>query len=200
MRWGKDGSGYGTNSYFASAIKHYGWNNFSHEILYDNLTKEEACEKEIALIESYHTNKHDFGYNSTTGGDIFTMTPEVKEKMSKSMMGNKNGCHPCAEETKLKISAAQKGRPFTEEHKRNLSIAAKNRNSPPCSYEKRLKISQAHSKKPVICLETGEIYESVHGCAKQLNLCATNLVKCLKGKIKSTGGLHFKYYNSTINA
>ena len=47
LRWGKDGSGYGTNSYFASAIKHYGWNNFSHEILYDNLTKEEACEKKL---------------------------------------------------------------------------------------------------------------------------------------------------------
>lgn len=52
-RWGSDGQNYKNNPYFYSAIIKYGWNNFTHEIIYNNLTAEEANQKEIELIKLY---------------------------------------------------------------------------------------------------------------------------------------------------
>ena len=45
-RW-KNGYGYMNNKYFFNAIKKYGWNNISHEILFTGLSEEEAYSKEI---------------------------------------------------------------------------------------------------------------------------------------------------------
>ena len=41
IRW-SNGSGYKRNPYFYKAIQKYGWDNFKHEILFSNLTQEEA--------------------------------------------------------------------------------------------------------------------------------------------------------------
>jgi hypothetical protein len=54
-RW-DSGHGYRSNRYFWSAIKKYGWHNFSHEILFDGLSQEEAKLKEIELISNYSTH------------------------------------------------------------------------------------------------------------------------------------------------
>ena len=49
-RW-NSGKGYINNKYFTTAINKYGWNEFEHSILYENLSKEEAETKEIELIK-----------------------------------------------------------------------------------------------------------------------------------------------------
>lgn len=67
-RWHKDGSGY-SGQVFGKAIEKYGWENFSHEILFSGLTYEDACEKEKEFIEKYQTTNRTFGYNVSTGGD-----------------------------------------------------------------------------------------------------------------------------------
>ena len=78
------------------------------------------------MIKQYDATNRNLGYNSTTGGETFTMSEESKLKMSKSMMGNKNGLgKPCSFEKAKKISDAQKGRKLTEEHKQKLSNSAK---------------------------------------------------------------------------
>lgn len=41
-RW-KNGQGYRNNEYFFRAIEKYGWHNFTHEILYTDLSKEVLC-------------------------------------------------------------------------------------------------------------------------------------------------------------
>ena len=106
-RWGREGTNYKTSPYFYAAIQKYGWDNFEHIILFTNLTKDEACKKEQELIQSFNTMNRQFGYNSTSGGEAFTMNEETKQKISQALMGNKNGLgHVCSEEKKRKISTA----------------------------------------------------------------------------------------------
>ena len=104
-QWGNNGSNYKSTPHFYSAIQKYGWDNFEHNILYENLTKEEACDIEKTLIREYNTQDREFGYNILEGGQASTLPTEVREKMSQAMMGNQNGAgHPCSEEKKKILS------------------------------------------------------------------------------------------------
>lgn len=67
-RW-KNGKGYIESPYFYKAIQKYGWNNFSHTILKDNLTEQEAKQMEIALIAEFDSTNRNKGYNISKGGD-----------------------------------------------------------------------------------------------------------------------------------
>ena len=199
-RWGSQGCNYKSSPHFYSAIQKYGWNNFEHNILFTGLTKEQACLKEQELIKEYDLMNREFGYNSTSGGDIFVMNEETKQKISQAMMGNKNGLeHPCSEEKKKKISEAQKGREFTTEHKQKLSEAAKNRHVP-CSEDKKQILKEKSHKKPVYCEELDKVFESVQECGRQLGIPATNISKLCNGRGKTLKGYHLRYYNDTINA
>lgn len=199
QRW-RHGEGYKSSPHFYAAIQKYGWDNFEHNILYQNLTKEEACKKEQELIAKYNSMDREFGYNSTSGGDIFTMNKETKQKISQALMGNKNGLgHPCSEEKKKKISEAQKGRHLTEEHKQKLSEAAKKRHTP-CSEQAKGNIRKASHKKPVYCEELDTVFESVQECSRQLSISATNISKLCNGRGKTLKGYHLRYYDDTINA
>ena len=200
QRWGSQGCNYKSSPHFYSAIQKYGWDNFEHNILFTDLTKEQACLKEQELIKEYNSTNREFGYNSTSGGDIFTMNEETKQKMSQAMIRNQNGLgHPCSEEKKEKISNAQKGRKFTEEHKQKLSEAAKNRNVP-CSEEKKQILKEKSHKKSVYCEELDKIFESVQECSRQLGIPATSISKLCNGRGKTLKGYHLRYYNDTINA
>lgn len=68
QRWGK-GRNYKSNSYFTSAIEKYGWDNFTHEILFQVDSLEKAKELEIQLIAQYRSDEREYGYNITKGGD-----------------------------------------------------------------------------------------------------------------------------------
>lgn len=88
-RW-ENGFGYKDQKYFYRAIQKYGWENIEHEILFENLTKEEACEKEIELIAFYKSNDRKFGYNRTLGGDGIQghhHSDETRKKLSDSHIG-----------------------------------------------------------------------------------------------------------------
>ena len=91
-RW-KKGDGYRTQKYFKRAIDKYGWNNIQHIILLKNLTKKEACNKEIELIKKYKTNNYKNGYNVSSGGDGangIIISEKQKEILRKALKGNKN--------------------------------------------------------------------------------------------------------------
>lgn len=81
-RW-EGGKGYKSNEPFFNAIKKYGWDNIQHIVLYEGLTKEQACEKEVELISQYHTSDMKRGYNLTSGGEHYEFSDEVKKKMRK---------------------------------------------------------------------------------------------------------------------
>ena len=84
-RW-RDGKGYKRQKKFYNAILKYGWDSFSHEVLLDGLTREEACAAEIALIKSHDSILN--GYNVRYGGDvIFRETSPRAEAVEKVDLG-----------------------------------------------------------------------------------------------------------------
>lgn len=66
-RFGKDGNGYKKQRKFYNAIQKYGWDNFEHEIIEDNLSFEQACFGEQLYIEIYDSINN--GYNIAIGGE-----------------------------------------------------------------------------------------------------------------------------------
>lgn len=192
-RWGTNGCNYKESPHFYSAIQKYGWNNFEHMVVAKNLSKQDACNMERELISKYKTQNNLFGYNIFEGGTAPTIPQETKNKISIKLQGNKNGFgKQCSKEKRKKISKAQKGKPLTAEHKKKLSKPKAI--TYPCSEEKRKHIIEAKKdKKSIICIETNIIYESIHECARIMNLEATAICAVLRGRHKTTGGYHFKY-------
>ena len=94
-RWGENGSGYlrKTNGKYnqpaiANAIVKYGWDNFEHEIVAENLDKEDAENMEADLIKKYKSNIPRKGYNIREGGGSHGhLSEETKEKLRKTMEG-----------------------------------------------------------------------------------------------------------------
>ena len=62
IRW-NDGKGYMNNIDFWNDIIYYGWSNFKHEIIYENLKKEQALELEGLLIQETKSYLPENGYN-----------------------------------------------------------------------------------------------------------------------------------------
>lgn len=143
QRW-KKGRGYKSQQYFWRAIQKYGWDNFKHEVLYENLTKSEAENMEIELIAQYKSNQKEFGYNIENGGSAAgKISDETRKKISESHKGmlSPNKGKPMSEEQKQKISKAKTGKsngPRSEETKRKISEANKGK---VVSDETRKKIS-----------------------------------------------------------
>lgn len=147
VRWRKDGSGYKNNVHFWGAIQKYGWKNFKHEILAENLGKEEAEKLEIEEIEKSNSANKDFGYNIALGGSVNVPTEEIKQKISKANKGRK-----WTDEQKSKIAGRDKGRFVPEEWRIKMSIAQTGRKH---TEETKRKISEGNKGK-VVSQETRE--------------------------------------------
>ena len=121
-RW-KNGKGYREKQErFYNAINKYGWQNFNHEILFENLTKDAAEKKEIELIALYKSNQKEYGYNIACGGLVNMPTQEGIEKMRQSKIGKK-----LTKKHKEKISESMRGRKLSDEHKEKLRSLFKGR-------------------------------------------------------------------------
>lgn len=179
-RWGNNGYKYNMEHQpvFARAIKKYGWENFTHEIVAKELSKQEADQMEIELIALYHTNCCRYknpvmGYNMTDGGDGCVgrdLSEETKQKISnaaKERLKNPEN-HPMfgklsAEETKQKISESLKGKyggennpmfgkHHSEESRKKMSEAKKGKPIGPQSEEHKKKISESTKNKKGKCV------------------------------------------------
>ena len=102
-RW-HSGYGYKQQRRFYSAIKHYGWDGFEHEVLIEGLTKEEAEAKEVELIAKFNTTAPEYGYNMENGGHVNKYTEEQRKQMSLAHIGKK-----ASNETRKRISESHKG-------------------------------------------------------------------------------------------
>lgn len=168
-RWQK-GYGYITQTYFQKAIKKYGWNNIEHKILFTNLTKEEACKKEIELIKKYKTNNCKYGYNIASGGEGVQgvkITEEKKEILRRALKDNQHA----------------KGYKHTDEEKEKMRLAKLGKPN--------LKLS-----KKVLCLETNIIYPSVAEAKRQTGINCID--RACRGTFEYAGKInnkkiHWKY-------
>lgn len=159
-RW-KKGEGYKGCDYFYHAIQKYGWDNFEHEIIASNLTKEEADEMEAALIIELDTRNHEKGYNLKGGGSHGSYSLESRQKISDSLKGRK-----LSEEHKRKIGEAGVGRTHSEETKRKIALG------------------RAVS---VYCVELDRYFESAAVAGRELGIDASGIGKACRGTRDSAG-------------
>ena len=137
QRWRK-GAGYYNHKKFYNAILKYGWNNFSHVILYSNLSEKEACEKEKELIKIYDSKNN--GYNLTDGGEGtsgYHHTEETKEKISSSRKKN------ISKEQIIRINN------WNQTHRQEHSKIMKNRWE---NLDFKYKMAEKHKKKQYVLL------------------------------------------------
>lgn len=120
-RW-NNGHGYKNNNYFTKAIKKYQPENFKHEILFDNLTLNEAKELEIKTIALYDSTNRSKGYNITIGGDPCNKGLTEEQKREKIRLKNKKWYE--ANKEKMKIL----NRKYEETHREERREQANKRN------------------------------------------------------------------------
>ena len=114
-----DDSYMGKGVAITAAIKKYGRKNFKKEILeyiIDDEKHELVSQREIYYISFFDT-QYPIGYNLTPGGEG-GCTKEAAKKVVETK--RKNG-YKMSEETKMKISIANKGKKKSEIHKQHLS-------------------------------------------------------------------------------
>lgn len=171
-RWNK-GKGYRKDQLlFYRAIKKYGWDNFTHEILYTGLSEKDAKNIEISLIRQYKSLG--MSYNITDGGDGGRGLHNKRKKMS--------------DETKLKMSKSRKG----------LLAGNKNpmygRHETAPAYGRFGKEHPASKKVYQYDLLGNFIkeWDCLSDVQRHLNILVTHITACCNGRQKTAGGYIWK--------
>lgn len=168
-RWEANGQGYSKQPKFFNAILKYGWDNFQHNILYNNLTANEASQKEQELIKYYNTIEN--GYNCESGGlTNKEHSQETIERLRQLNLGknNPNYGKTMSKETRLKLSQSHKNIPHSKEWTE--------------------KVAKAH-RKQVLCITTGEIFSSLKDAANKTGISASGISQVCNGN-RITAGKH----------
>lgn len=199
-RW-QCGMGYRMQPMFYRAIVKYGWDNIKHEILYSGLSKEEAEKIEIALITMHDSTNPSHGYNVENGGNCAgTHSEETKRKISEAQKGSKNhmyGKHSWAYGKKQTDEQREKNRIGHLGQKsywkgKHLPEEAIAKMRKPKTEEHRKKLSQIKSI-PVVCVETGEVFASGKAAGEAKGISRGSIAYAVKGERKTAGGFHWKY-------
>lgn len=179
---------------FYRALQKYGLENFTFVILEDNLSLEEANKKEEYYISLFNTVED--GYNLKSGGLNNVYSTESRQKMS-------NSCS-----SKRKIQCVETGIIYdsAKEIERQLGFANTNIISACLGklitaygyhwifIDSPIEQKKDKRKKEVICIETGEIFESAAAAARAKKCSRPNISHCCAGKLSSAGGYTWKFY------
>lgn len=109
----------------------------------------------------------------------------IKKRFSEARKGKTH-----SEETKKKLSESHKGKILAEETKNKISQAHKGKK---LSEEHVKKLRKSHKGRRVLCVETGEIFHSVHEAERQLGINSSNILAVCNRKRQTAGKLHWKY-------
>jgi hypothetical protein len=94
-----------------------------------------------------------------------------------------------SEESKQKIRNYNLGKTYSVDRKQAISKALLGNKF---SRKRKFKF-KSNNRKTVICLDTGEIFQSAHEAALKLNLNYSNIAAVCRGKRNKCGGLRFEY-------
>ncbi len=162
--------------YIDRVIRKIGWENFTVEVLEVCKTLEELNEREMYWIRKLNTKKPN-GYNQTDGGNGKrgqNLSEETKTRLSFMRTGEKNPNY---------------GKPLSDWQKKRISEA---RTGATMRNDAHAKVSKARSK-PVICVETGEMYPSTKIASESMGLSPRAVCKACSGETKTIGGFHWRY-------
>lgn len=213
-RW-QGGHGYRKQAVFWNAIVKYGWNNFTHEIVAAGLTAEAAWELEKALIARYNTTNRRCGYNRSVGGESGANGVEKTERNKaatsaalKRLWSNPDFRERHSKrttefdklpETRAMRSASQIGRVMTEETRRKISNAKQGHKLGPFTEEHIQKLRDNHGggaeKKPVLCVETGEVFTCINEAASKTGINKKQISNCCRcvPHFNTAGGYKWKF-------
>ncbi len=173
IRW-RNGRGYNENPHFKKAIDKYGWDGFTHEVLLDGLTGDNAKAMERELIALWNTQNPKFGYNMTSGGDgtpDYHPSVETRKKLSFTRMREN-----LSSETRKRKSDAMHNRILSDEHKR--------------------KIGEGNSKPIDMFDKSGNFiksFDSATAAEKELKISHSHISQCCNKSRKSAGGYVWKF-------
>ena len=167
-RWRLDGSGYRNQQCFYNAIQKYGWDNFEHIVLEENLTVEMVNERECYWGGYYHALAPE-GYCVHLG-------KTVQHTISI---------------TNRSITLHEKWQSDSE-FANNMKTKQKNKwdNWDQLTKEKVLKnIMPCHK---VRCIETQKIYKSMREAQRDTGINYTHISQVCKGTRETAGGFHWE--------
>ena len=206
QRW-RNGGGYNHSPHFKSAIKKYGWGNIKHEILFENLTKEEAEQKEVEQIAKYKSTDKRYGYNTDSGGSVNKKhSEETKNKIRKAHLGMKYDEAFKEKQRKLKTGNKNRlGQRQTEEAKRKISEKNKGKFAGEKNYFSSHKfIKENHSQAKAVDKYdmNGNLLDHKE-CAKYYAeemglLNASHIIAVCRGKRKSAYGYIWRYSDGGV--
>lgn len=189
------GRGYKNNEYFTRSINKYGWENFSHFILFSELSESEAKSKEIELIKKYKSNEREFGFNISSGGESHSGTKISKSHKKAVSIANKGKI--VSQETRKKLSESAKryfSNPKTRENHGKCEIGKLNhRYGIKLTDEEKI----ARGARPVLQFTLqGEFvgrFISMHEASEKTKISRSTIKLCCSGKYKQAGGFVWKY-------
>lgn len=187
-RW-KNGRGY-YDQVFGRAIKKYGWQNFQHEIFASNLTQQQATNMQKILIKEMNANDPQHGYNIDEGGGLPPVLPGQKNpfykkppiKAIQASASKRRGSH-LSQEQRKRISQTQKGRVKSDLQRQHISEFMKR-------VGRERVGAKSQRKKPVQCVQTGQIFPTQRMAAQSLGLTDSAMKAALQRGTRC-GGYHW---------
>lgn len=161
----------------ARAILVHGWEGFIHEVVADNLTKEEADNLEIELIEKYNTLNPKYGYNIRKGGSHGKLSEESLRKMRETIG-----------DSRIKEKNQFYGKNHSEKTKQIMSEKAKQR-SKNQDFSGSNNFCFLHYE--YICVETQETYTSARKAGEAVGVTKGCVAKACNKENSTAGGFHW---------
>ena len=198
-RW-KDHCRVKDDNYFHRAIHKYGKENFTIEVIDSATTLDELDEKEIYWIHKLNTI-FPKGYNLKEGGNVSMRgrlgvnNPKSRLiyqfRLDGSMVNGYYGVPDAERKTNISRSAILRnlkyGKPLA-----GGCVWVYGDTFSPEELVKKIDSYKGNRWKSVVCIETGEKFKNMTEAAKKYNTYPHSISACCSGKLKTTGGFHWR--------
>lgn len=206
----------GSGTAIMAAIEKYGKENFSKEIIEECKTKQELAEREKYWISYYHAVEDRMYYNIASGGEGgggHHFSSEERQELSERNKGSNNPyAKPviCLNDMKVFGSRSEAADYYNVREdsivqaiKRKTNVYSPNKDKLVFEDYIEGKEYQFHENarktrndaRKVICITTGEVFESANEASIKYGLDRNRIYEALKNNNHGVKGYLFRYYN-----